>query len=119
MAELRFDAKQVLKRFSEIEQRQLFAIETYGKAAGNKMVADAKRHHPWTNRTAMAQNTIASHTKWHGAKLRVNLTSGVHYGVHLEFKRFKHKGRLSIFFPTVKKFEPEVLKAWAERTKRG
>jgi len=117
MAGLRVDTSGFVRGMNQELQRRTYIAETYGKAAGNKMVAYAKRNHPWTNRTYMAQNTITSSAQWYGHVLRIGLHSGVNYGVYLEFKRFKHKGRLSIFFPTVRAMTPEILAGWAERMK--
>jgi hypothetical protein len=117
MAGLRFDYSDFNRKLSLIEQRQLFAIETYGKVAGNKMVAYAKRSHPWTNRTYMAQNTITTSQGWNGHLYQIRLHGNMYYDVYLEFKVFRHKGRLSIWFPTVRKFTPEVIQAWADRMK--
>ena len=117
MAGLRFDTSNFNSRLSAIEQRQLFAIETYGKASGNKMVAYAKKGHPWTNRTYFAERTITTSCGWQGHRFQIRLHGGMSYDIYLEFKRFKHKGRLSIWFPTVRKFTPEILIAWADRMK--
>lgn len=117
MASLRTNPTAHLRRLTQIQQRQLYAIQAYGKVAGNKMVRYAKANRPWQDRTHMAKNAIATSTSWHSGRLRVNLHSGMHYGIYLEFKRFKHKGRLSIWFPTVRKLSPEILAAWANRIK--
>lgn len=119
MAGLRVDPGNFLRGMSQVQQRQLFAIETYGKAVGNKMIAHVKKSHPWHNRTYSAERTATSSAEWHGNVMRIALSSGVSYGVYLEFKRFKHVGNLAIYFPTVRKFAPEALAGWAERMKGG
>lgn len=111
---MRTDISNFVRTTAAIERRHAFAVEAYGKAAGNKMVAYAKRNHPWANRTHNAQNTITATTGWTGGnRLRVNLHSGVNYGVYLEYKTFKHKGRLSIWWPTVQRHKLEILRGWA------
>lgn len=99
----------------EVNQRRVnFALEGYAKAAGAKMVKDAKRNHPWKNRTRAAQDTIGTKTEWEtSTRLRLGLTSGVHYGVYLEFVNFAHKGRLSIWWPTINKHSTEIYQGWA------
>jgi len=117
MAGLRFDYSDFQRKLTAIQQRQLFAAEAYGKTVGNKMVAYAKRNHPWTNRTYTAEREITTSTRWQGRILQIRLHGNVHYHLYLEFKRFRHKGRLSIFFPTVRKIAPEAIQGWAERMK--
>lgn len=116
-ASLRIDVSSHLKRLSQIQERQLYAIQAYGKAAGDKMVRYAKANRPWTDRTHMARNTINTSTSWHHGRLRVNLHSGVEYGIYLEKRVYRYKGRLAIWQPTVNKLAPEILRAWAERMK--
>lgn len=113
------DASDFLKKMSAIKKKHRHAIETYGKAAGNKMVKYAKKNAPWTDRTHQARNSIRSDTEWNDRnKLKINLISGEDYGIYLEYVNFKHKGRLSIWWPTVNKHKEEILKGYAEIIKK-
>ena len=103
-------------RSLDINKRRLnFALESYAKSAGAKMVKYAKQNHPWENRSRAAQDSIGYKTEWETTtRLRLGLTSGVHYGVYLEFINFAHKGRLSIWWPTINKHSNEIYQGWAK-----
>lgn len=112
---MRTDISGFIKATNQIQQRNRFALQTYGRVAGNKMVAHAKRNYPWSpDRTHNARDGINSSTEWNGDRLRIILRSQMHYGIYLEFVNFKHKGRLSIWWPTVQRFAPEILQGWAD-----
>lgn len=114
---MRTDTSAFRQALGAREKRALFAIQSYGQAAGNKMLAHAKRNKPWTDRTHSAKNTMRTTTGWEGARYRVSLHGGVRYAVFLELKTFRHKGRLAILWPTVEKLGPEIIRAWAIRIK--
>lgn len=117
---MRTDISRFLRATTQMEKRHALALETYARAAGNKMVAYAKRNYPWNrNRTHTARDGIGSSVHWIGAnRLKLSLTSQADYGIHLELVTFKHKGRLSIWWPTVQRFTPEILRGWANAVKR-
>ena len=117
---VRFETAAHLQRLAEIQKKTLFACQTYGKAAAMKMVKEAQKGHKWADHSHHAKNSInggAEAQTLH--KISIRLSMGANYGVFLELKNFKHKGRLAILFPTVKKMAPEVLAGWAEVVKRG
>ena len=111
---LRFDPSRMIAKLTEIERRHVYGVQAYGKAVGTRMVKHAKRERPWTDRTHAAKNRMDSTQEYSGNKLRINLHGRMHYHVYLEFVNFKHKGRLSIFWPTVEAIQPEALEGWAE-----
>lgn len=116
---VRIDATPCIRTLGAIEQRVLFGVLTYGKAAAMKMAKDAKINRPWTDRTHLARRGLTGHAYWHGNKVRVEISHTMHYGVYLEHKRFRHKGVLAILYPTVKKMAPEVLEGWAAVVRKG
>lgn len=114
---MRIDASSFKAALKSNERRTLYAIEAYGQAAGNKMLGYAKRKAPWTDRTHSARNTMSASSGWTGGRYRVTLSGGVRYAVYLELVNFRHKGRLSILWPTVRALGPEIISAWANRIK--
>lgn len=111
---MRIDISDFLRQMSAIERRHAFALEAYGKAAGSKMVAQAKRDRPWTDRTRSAKDGIHFSAEWsQPTRLQVSLRSQMNYGIYLEYVNFKHKGRLSVWWPTVQRMSPEIIKGWA------
>lgn len=112
---MRTDISHFVRRMAEIERRNAFALEVYSRSAGNKMVAFAKRNRPWQDRTRAAKDGITSSVQWvMPTRLRINLHSQRDYGVYLELVNFAHKGRLSIWWPTVQRFKPQILQGWAD-----
>ena len=114
MGGLRFDASRLSAALNKIEQRHVYGVQSYGHAVGTRMVQYAKRNRPWTDRTHAAKNRIDSTQEYKGSKLRVNLHGRMFYHIFLEFVDFRHKGRLSIFWPTISAIAPEALEGWAE-----
>jgi hypothetical protein len=112
---MRTDISRFLRATTQMEKRQAYALESYARVAGNKMVAYAQKNYPWDpNRTHTARDGIGSSVHWIGAnRLKLSLTSQADYGIHLELVNFKHKGRLSIWEPTVKRHRTEILRGWA------
>jgi len=112
---VRTDISRFLQRTTELQRRHDFALEAYSRAAGNKMVAYAKRNYPWSRyRTHSARDGIGSSVHWTGQhRIKLSLTSQMSYGIYLEYVNFAHKGRLSIWWPTVERFAPEILRGWA------
>lgn len=116
---MRVDISGFIRQTTLIEQRNRYALEAYSKAAGNKMVKYAKQNKRWTDRTHRAKDGITTSTAWtSGTKLKLSLHSQAEYGIYLELVRFKHKGRLSIWWPTVQRFKPEILQGWANALSR-
>lgn len=107
------DPSRAIIRFFQIQENRAKRLNHQAQAAGAKMVQYAKRHRPWTDRTRSARDTIASSTEWRRGKLKISLTIGINYGIYLEFVQFKHKGRLSIFWPTINAHRAEVLRSFA------
>ena len=116
---IRIDGSAHLRRLNEIERRTLFGCMAYGKAAAMKLAKEAKQNRPWTDRTHLARRGLTGSAAQHGAKIRVELSHTTKYGVFLELKRFRHKGRLAIVFPTVKKMAPEIIEGWAAVVRKG
>lgn len=120
MSGIRMDVNQVLRQMTQLEQRTLSACVAYGQAAANKMVKTAKQTRPWTDRTHLAKNSLNGGAGKVGAgRVRIELAHGVHYGVYLELKRFRHKGTLAIVFPTVEKMAPEIIRGWSGVVRKG
>lgn len=111
---IRTDVSRFLAGLQLNQRRLSFALESYGKAAGAKMVKYAKQNAPWENRTRHAREGIYYRAQWETAtRLRLGLHSQMDYGIYLEFVNFRHKGRLSIWWPTVQRHSNEIYQGWA------
>lgn len=115
---MRVDISRFIHTMTDIEKRHAYALESYSKAAGNKMVAYAKRNRPWADRSRAAKEGISASAQWMGERMKISLHSAMHYGIYLEFKQFTHKGRLSIWWPTVQRMSPEIIQGWANAISR-
>ncbi len=103
----RIDPGAAIKGLSEARLRTMYAIEKYGQAAAAKLEAKAKTDAPWTDRTALARQTIAGVSDWVGEALRVGLTGNMDYSPYLEFTNQK---RYAVLWPTVNGMTTEILK---------
>lgn len=70
-----------LERFDEVMQAQLKVV---GDTISKKMETYAKANHPWTNRTASAQNKLKGSYKVTDNELDIMISHGVDYGYYLE-----------------------------------
>lgn len=112
---MRTDISGFLRQTDAIARRHAYALEVYGRAAGNKMVAYARQNRPWKDRSRSAKDGIHSDVQWTlPTRLTIRLKSQMSYGIYLEYVTFAHKGRLSIWWPTVQRMQPEILKGWAD-----
>lgn len=114
-----FDTRQAGSRLNQIQQRVVYGCIAYGKAAAMKMVRRARRDRRWKDRTHHAKNAINGDAEYRGGKVQIRLSHGVKYGIYLENRRFRHKGRLNIIYPTRDKMKGEILQGWANVVKRG
>lgn len=111
---IRFDVSRFVASLHDNQRQVNFALESYAKPAGAKMVKSAKQGAPWENRTRAARDGIGYRTEWESpTRLRLGLTSAVDYGVYLEFVNFAHKGRLSVWWPTINRHSNEIYQGWA------
>ena len=116
----------------------MFAIEAYGRPPALKNGAQAKAQtSPGRIATRHArdgigytvdrsgqqavgvsgQSMITKPVAVHG--ILVGLTATPYYSLYLEFLKFRYAGTLSIWWPTVKAMQPEILRAWADRIRGG
>ena len=94
-SEIRLDASEFfegLKRFEAHTQAQLQVV---GSTISGNMESYAKANHPWTNRTASAQNQLHGDFKVTDNELDISIGHGVEYGVYLE-TRGDFNGRYQI-----------------------
>ncbi len=84
----------------------MFAAEKYAQAAAAKLEAAAKADAPWTDRTALARQTIAGVSDWVGDSLRVGIAGNMNYSPYLEFCNEKKN---AILWPTLNKMASEII----------
>ena len=117
---VRINELDCLRRLGEVQQRALYGCLKYGEAAAMKLASDAKRNIRWTEHTRNAKNSLTGSAFTLGtSRVRVQLAHGVRYGVYLENRVFRHKGRLDIVGPTVRKLAPEIMEGWAQVVRKG
>lgn len=102
----RIDPSQALRGMSEAKLKTMFAAEKYGQAAAAKLEAEAKAGAPWTDRTALARQTIAGVSDWVGDSLRIGIAGNMNYSPYLEFC---HEKQNAILWPTINKMAAEII----------
>ena len=110
----RIDAGQAIRGLSEARLRTMYAAEKYGQAAAAKLEAKAKADAPWTDRTALARQTIAGVCDWVGEALRVGIAGNMNYSPYLEFCNEK---RYAVLWPTLNGMSVEILQGMANLLK--
>lgn len=104
---LKFDPAQMLRGLDNLQQRQLYALETAGKVGAAQMETYAKRYAPWHDRTGHARGTIQGKCERREYGVRITLSSGMYYAVYLEYAMGK---RWAILWPTMDKLGPDILR---------
>ncbi len=113
------DISNAQQRLASIRSRHKEQLKLLADVQGKKMTVYAKANYKWRAHTHNASNSIGSECKWKDSnKLRLSLTSGVNYGIYLEYVNFRQKGRLSIFWPTLNRHKPELLRQWRMALRR-
>lgn len=83
------------------------AIMTLLNTEASKMLGEAKRNAPWTDRTGKARQSLGTNVKKEGmTKYVISLSHGVDYGLWLELCRDK---RYAIILPTLESYGPRVI----------
>ncbi|MEG0766100.1 MAG: hypothetical protein RR482_00145 [Clostridia bacterium] len=102
----RIDPSQVLRGMSEARLKTMYACEKYAQAAAAKLEASAKADASWTDRTALARQTVAGVSDWVGDSLRIGVAGNMNYSPYLEFC---HEKRFAVLWPTINKMAVEII----------
>lgn len=108
-----------LQALAAAESATLGACLAYGNRAAERLVRAARAARPWTDRTRAARNALTGRAQATPAGVRVELAHGAAYGVYLETIRFRHKGRLGVLYPTLRRLAPEIISGWARAAGKG
>ena len=100
------------------QRNTLAACLTYGQAAAVRLTQEARRARGWTDRTQQARQGLQGSASTADGRIRVELRQSAPHGVYLETVRFRHKGRLGVLFPTLRRCAPQIVTGWAQATRR-
>lgn len=98
MATVRVDAKEVITRLSNMQDKAQLAIRMYAQEGAKVFENYAKTHRRWTDRTGHARQRLIGYVEQEPDKTRVCIAHGVNYGIYLEVC---NNGRYSILQDTV------------------
>lgn len=107
------------RALSRARQNTLAACLNYGQAAAVRLTQEARRARGWTDRTQQARQGLQGSASAASGRIRVELEQSAPHGVYLETVRFRHKGRLGVLFPTLRRCAPQIVTGWAQATRRG
>ena len=107
MSGLNLDAGPVARALSGEAARRFAAAVVAARTLAVRMEADARAHHPWTDRTCRARNAIEGRAAVDDARITVSLSGGAPYSAELETG---FGGRYAVLGPTVRMFAPEFLR---------
>ncbi len=111
MSGLKFDAGNMLKGLAEFDIKAKAVSRIYAKTAGEKMIADAKKNAPWTDRTGNSRQTIDKNIVTGANTTEIQIRGNT---PHFKFLEFCHEKKWAILWPTIQKHSAEVIKGWAK-----
>lgn len=92
-----------------VDKKTMAAAKVYGRSALTKMENYAKDNAPWTDRTGNSRQTINTDMVESGRYLSLYLKGNT---PHFPFLELAHEKKYAILWPTVQKFQKEVLEGW-------
>lgn len=108
---IRLDATGLLNGLSEMEFKVQQGTRLYAETAATKMINDAKRNAPWTDRTGNSRQTMDNEIISKGKSMEIRLRGNSSHFKYLELAMEK---RYAILFPTIQKWSGTVLSGWAK-----
>lgn len=110
MSGIEFNAAGLLNGLTAYNDKVHKATELYAETAKDKMIAYAKPHAPWTDRTGLSRQTIDGTVVPQFASTKIEL-----FGSTPQFKYLElcHDKVWAILWPTVNLMSPEIKKGWA------
>lgn len=105
------DISEVTGKLKEIELKNRAAIGLYADTAGKVLVAHAKTNAKWTDRTAIARQTITQGYGWVGSTCYFYISGNTDYFPFLELA---HEKKYAVLYPTIRALYPEVLAGMRE-----
>ena len=111
MSNVNLDASGLIKGLAELDEKVLQAGMLYGDTAGTMMVNDAKTNAPWTDRTGNSRQTIDHKVVNKGNSIEIQIRGNTPHFKYLELAMEK---RFAILWPTVQKWQSEVIRGWAK-----
>lgn len=111
MSGIDFDASNLFKGLSELEEKAIKATELYANVSGTKMANSAKTNAPWTDRTGNSRQTIDYNVQPKGTITEIQIRGNT---PHFKYLELAHEKRFAILWPTIQKLSAEILKGWAK-----
>ena len=128
---MKFNMDGLLKGLELLDDKTEMALEMYADTSTKKLEAYAKKHRPWTDRTAQARQRLKGTYKTIPNGYRLMLSHGVTYGKYLEATNnpnwknpnspgenqltglqteFAYERKFAIISPTIRTKSPEIIK---------
>lgn len=101
------DISGVLKGLDDVDRKLKAAVALYSDTAGKKLEQEAKTKAGWTDRTALARQTIQGGYEWQGPVCYIYVTGNTDYFPYLELANEK---RFAVLYPTIQQMQPSILK---------
>ena len=108
MSGMNLDIGPAVRALADEKERRFGAAAEAARGLAARMEAEARAHHPWTDRTGRARGAIEGRAEVNGARIVVSLNGGAPYAAALETG---YGGRYAVIGPTVRKFAPGYLRA--------
>lgn len=106
MAGIRFNPNKLVNALSQTETKAMIAIQMYAQEGAKKFENYAKLHRRWVDRTGHARQRLTGYVEKSPTNMRIYISHGVNYGIHLELG---HEKRYAILQETVDALSQEIL----------
>ena len=128
---MKFNMDGLFKGLELLDDKAEMALKMYADTSSKKLEAYAKKHRPWTDRTAQARQRLKGTYKTIPNGYRLMLSHGVTYGKYLEATNnpnwknpnapgenqltglqteFAYERKFAIISPTIRTKSPEIIK---------
>lgn len=128
---MKFNMDGLFKGLELLDDKTEMALKMYADTSSKKLEAYAKKHRPWTDRTAQARQRLKGTYKTIPNGYRLMLSHGVTYGKYLEATNnpnwknpnapgenqltglqteFAYERKFAIISPTIRTKSPEIIK---------
>lgn len=128
---MKFNMDGLFKGLELLDDKTEMALKMYVDTSTKKLEAYAKKHRPWTDRTAQARQRLKGTYKTIPNGYRLMLSHGVTYGKYLEATNnpnwknpnapgenqltglqteFAYERKFAIISPTIRTKSPEIIK---------
>jgi L-ascorbate metabolism protein UlaG (beta-lactamase superfamily) len=105
------DIDEVMDELDAMDKKLKAAVSVYAETVGAKLTSEAKRNAKWTDRTALARQSITSSFNWKGNTCTIYVSGNTDYFPYLELANEK---RLAVLYPVIQENYTSVFDGFSK-----